>query len=82
MSQSDRCLEGAGHLEIPDGLVMVTELDFQYGLIPKTLGNDEEKAVQGLQECCGATISLRPITWLPLRLCTAETRQQQPKSHL
>ena len=49
MSQSDRCLEGAGHLEIPDSLVMVTELDSQYGLIPKTLGNDEEKAVLGCE---------------------------------
>jgi len=50
---------------IPVGLVIITELDFQYGLIPKTLGNDEEKAVQGLQECCGATISVRPIIGYP-----------------
>ena len=34
--------------EYPDGLVMVTELDFQYGHIRKNLGNDEEKAGLGL----------------------------------
>ena len=43
MSQSDRCLEGASHLEIPDGLAMVTELDFQYGPICKNLRTDEER---------------------------------------
>jgi len=42
MSQSDRRLEGAGHLKIPDSLVMVSELDFKYSRICKTLRSGEE----------------------------------------
>ena len=61
MSQSDRFLKGASHLEIPDGLVMVTDLDFQYGRIYKTLRSGEEKTAVGVLALAGATISLRPI---------------------
>jgi len=47
MPRSDWFLKGASHLEIPDGLVMVTELDFHYGRIYKTSASDEEKTARG-----------------------------------
>ncbi len=61
MPRSDRFLKGTGHLKIPVGLVMVTELDFQYGPICKNLASDEEKTAVGVLALAGATFSIRPI---------------------
>jgi hypothetical protein len=40
---------------------MVTELDFHYGRIHKTLRSGEEKTALGVLALAGGTISLRPI---------------------
>ena len=71
MPRSDRFLKGAGHLKIPVGLVMVTELDSQYGRICRTSASDEEKTAVGVLALAGATFSLRPIPFVPPRILPA-----------